>query len=386
MREIKTRKQSKGIKALKSTVNTGDRMKRAYLQTKERVSRATVNDTEGPAEYADDQLQAGFEEIGHKAGHLTASGSIATFRKGREAVQNRRIRTKDSPAPNLTVDAPSTPGRGQSSPPAEGSRRPKTRDRQPQGQTNEPIATTAQHPKTIDRQPKEHPISLNPSGTEVIEKPSSERGRLFAMHRAERKWLEEHTQELQPRAMGTKTASERAHLSTSSPLQLSPHSSRPLAGGQRTRTKTAQEAKKGIKTTARSAGKRTVKTAQRAIKSQKTAIKSTRTTAKVTVKTAKKAEQAAKTSYRVAQKAAKAAATTAKATAKAVAASVKAILAALQSLVTAIAAGGSVALIAIVIICLVGLLVASCFGIFFSGEDSGTGMSMPSVVREINDE
>ena len=51
---------------------------------------------------------------------------------------------------------------------------------------------------------------------------------------------------------------------------------------------------------------------------------------------------------------------------------------------TAIAAGGWVAILAIVVICLIGLIAASPFGIFFSGEDSGTGQTMPTVVREIN--
>ena len=50
----------------------------------------------------------------------------------------------------------------------------------------------------------------------------------------------------------------------------------------------------------------------------------------------------------------------------------------------AIAAGGWVAILAIVVICLIGLIAASPAGIFFSGEDSGTGQTMPTVVREIN--
>lgn len=37
-------------------------------------------------------------------------------------------------------------------------------------------------------------------------------------------------------------------------------------------------------------------------------------------------------------------------------------------------------------ICLIALLLGSVFGIFFSGEDSGTGMSMQTVVQEINTE
>ena len=40
----------------------------------------------------------------------------------------------------------------------------------------------------------------------------------------------------------------------------------------------------------------------------------------------------------------------------------------------------------IVIICLIGLILGSCFGIFFSGEDTGTGQTMQTVVREINED
>lgn len=40
----------------------------------------------------------------------------------------------------------------------------------------------------------------------------------------------------------------------------------------------------------------------------------------------------------------------------------------------------------ILVICMIGLIVGSCFGIFFSSEDSGTGQTMQTVVREINDD
>ena len=54
--------------------------------------------------------------------------------------------------------------------------------------------------------------------------------------------------------------------------------------------------------------------------------------------------------------------------------------------IAAIAAGGWIAVLVIVIICLIGLLIGSCFGIFFSGEDSGSGYTMQNVVQEINDD
>ena len=75
-----------------------------------------------------------------------------------------------------------------------------------------------------------------------------------------------------------------------------------------------------------------------------------------------------------------------KAAVKATIAAVKAIIAGVKALVAAIAAGGWIAVVIIVVICLIALIAGSVFGIFFSGEDSGNGMTMQSVVREINAE
>ena len=75
-----------------------------------------------------------------------------------------------------------------------------------------------------------------------------------------------------------------------------------------------------------------------------------------------------------------------KAAVRATMAAVKAIIAGTKALIAAIAAGGWVAVLVIIVICLIGMLVGSVFGIFFSGEDSGTGMTMQTVVRDINTE
>ena len=71
---------------------------------------------------------------------------------------------------------------------------------------------------------------------------------------------------------------------------------------------------------------------------------------------------------------------------KATVAAVKAIIAGVKALVAAIAAGGWVAVVVILVICLVALILGSVFGIFFSGEDSGTGQTMQTAVQEINAE
>ena len=82
----------------------------------------------------------------------------------------------------------------------------------------------------------------------------------------------------------------------------------------------------------------------------------------------------------------KAAETAVQKTAQAAGRALHAIIAAAQSLLAAIAAGGSTAVAMVLVICLIGLLIVSPFGIFFSGEDSGTGYTMPEAVSVLNGE
>ena len=155
---------------------------------------------------------------------------------------------------------------------------------------------------------------------------------------------------------------------------------------------TVDQTAKTVKTT----GKQTTKTLQHSVKTTKKTVKTAEQTSKAAIKTSKAAAKTAKEAAKASAKAAKAAAQAAKAAAratvaavkiaaKAAVAAVKAIIAGVKALVAAIAAGGWVAVVIIIIICLVALLIA-CFGIFFSGEDTGTGITMQTAVSEINAE
>lgn len=161
--------------------------------------------------------------------------------------------------------------------------------------------------------------------------------------------------------------------------------------------KTAERTEHTIKQSARSAGKQTVKAgAKGTVKSTEKAVKTAEKTSKAAIKTAeataKATQKAAEATAKAAQKAAEIARQTAilaykaaVAAAKAIAAAVKAIIAAIEKLIAAIAAGGWVAVVVIVVICLVALIVGSCFGIFFSSEDKNDGsQTMREVVVEIN--
>jgi hypothetical protein len=195
----------------------------------------------------------------------------------------------------------------------------------------------------------------------------------------------------QPKGSGSAHASAsgiKPNLSDSAvsrPNYLSKGVNAPKGAGNA--AKSAERAGKGIKSTARG----TVKTAKKSVKtaeqSAKAAVKTAQHTAKTAQKTAQASVKTAKAAEKAARAAAKAAVQTAKATVRAITALVKASIAAIKGLVAAIAAGGWVAVVIILIISMIGMLVGSVFGIFFSKEPTpGTGQTVNSVITEINSE
>ncbi len=120
------------------------------------------------------------------------------------------------------------------------------------------------------------------------------------------------------------------------------------------------------------------------IKTSKNTIKNTEKTTKETVKLSKKmAEQGRK----LAVEGSKNAVQGTKLVIKASVSTIKGIIAGVKSLVGMLAAGGTLAAIAIIIICLIGLLVSSIFGIFFSSENTGkNNIKMSDCIVELNTE
>ena len=70
MGKIKTKDAIKGtIKQLDRAAIASDRMRRAYIQTKEKAETST-NPTEGSVEeYASTRIEGGLETVTHEAGH-----------------------------------------------------------------------------------------------------------------------------------------------------------------------------------------------------------------------------------------------------------------------------------------------------------------------------
>ena len=127
--------------------------------------------------------------------------------------------------------------------------------------------------------------------------------------------------------------------------------------------------------------------AQSTVKNTKTAIKTSKEVVKKAEKTAKETAKASKRAAKLAKETAKRTAQGIKLAVKATISAIKAIIAGTKALIAAIVAGGWVAVIVIIVICLVGLLVSSIFGIFFSSEKtSANAITMNEVVTECNQE
>ena len=190
-----------------------------------------------------------------------------------------------------------------------------------------------------------------------------------------------HSPENQGEAGISRTLSEAKHAtgktmdaaqSAASKIRTKHAAVRTVKGKPQKVVKTAGRSVKSLKQSVKG-----IKTAQRSAKAAQQAAKAAQKTAQATAKSAKASAQAAKA-------AARATVTGVKAAIHATVTAVKTMIAAVKGLIAAIAAGGWVAVVIILLVCLIALVVGSCFGIFFSGEDSGNDMTMPSVVQEIS--
>ena len=157
------------------------------------------------------------------------------------------------------------------------------------------------------------------------------------------------------------------------------------------KTVEAGEIKQKTKATYKSADasiktvERTTKETAKAAQKSKQAVKTANESKIVAKEAAKKSAQAAKKSAEIAKAAAKKAAQLAKKLADFLVKLFKAIGAALKELGAAIGAGGGVAVVVIIVLCLIGAIAFSIYGIFYSGEDSGTGITVHSAVAELNE-
>ncbi len=296
---IKTRVAEKGIKSIDKAAVASERMKEAYIRTRDKADHSLYAEESSPGEYASDRLSSGVDSVTHevihqfdKQGRKGVQTTKENISKVKEKIQKRKAAAEQ--------------------PKKQAEKQAARKTRQAADKISEPVRTLRQ-----------------------------ERGAVKTLDRGKK-------------------------------------SIKTVDRGRKTIKQASSTAKGTVKTASKS-----IKTAE---KTAKASIKTTQQAAKAAQRTAQATARAAKATAHAARAAARAAVAAAKVAAKATIAAVKAIIAATKALIAAIAAGGWIAVLVIVIICLIGLLIGSCFGIFFSGEDSGSGYTMQNVVQEINDD
>ena len=295
---IKTRNiAEKGIKAIDKAAVASERMKEAYIRTRDNADHSLYAAESSPGEYASDRFSAGVDNVAHEAVHQFDKQG----RKGVQTTKENISKVKENiQKRKAAAEQPKKQAEKQAA----------RKIRQAADKISEPVRTLRQ-----------------------------ERGAVKTLDRGKK---------------GIKTVDR----------------------GRKTIKQASATAKGTVKTASKS-----IKTAE---KTAKASIKTTQQAAKAAQRTAQATARAAKATAHAARAAARAAVAAAKVAAKATIAAVKAIIAATKALIAAIAAGGWIAVLVIIVICLIGMIIGSCFGIFFSGEDSGTGQTMQTAVQEIN--
>lgn len=325
MNDIKTKESVVGnsIKAIDKSANLSDRMKDAYIRTKQNAEHSYYTEENSPEEYASDKVTETFEAVSVEATYQFDEHG----RKGFEATKENIIKAKDHFEHGDNSRAHSA---------SYGSER--KEDRQ---------YTDGHSHKREYNSPKSNP---------------QERAKEYAVKQAEKRTeriYEQRTAESVNNTIRTKESAEASANITKN--------------GIKTKSSVASASKTAVK-----GGKTTIKTAEQTSKATIKTAKTTATASHTVVKAPQTIIQGTKKTFNAIYTAGKAVFVAGKSM-------VKGIIAATKTLVAAIVAGGWVAVMIIVIIMLIGLLVGSSFGIFFSNEDTG-GETTQEVIREINDE
>lgn len=335
---MKTREQVKGIKVLDKAAIAEVRMKNAYIRTKEKAMTNREERQNSPTNFAGEQVQEYARSMAWNAARTARFGGKVIRQKRRAILQRYKDGKEETPLVGYDPTTSKGPvykdvdfGEDVPSPPHPN-----------------PMAQKLQYRRYFHWIKKATPQEYleGPGVSPYAPTPNliTKRGREFAKKQAAKRRVGmrgikikeqiSFIQKKKPTPDFLPTTSRKRTVQTVSPI----NTSRPMVKGLRHEVKAVPQA----------------------------------------------ARRAAKAGQKAARLAARSAAATAKVAAKVSMAAAKAALLSAKTLAAAIAAGGWVAVLVVVVICLVGQLACSGLGIFFAGEGSGTGQTVTTAVREID--
>lgn len=352
--KIKTREIVKDIRVHDTAVNVGDRMKNIGVKTKDTVNE-NINqaDNVSPEQYATDKAS----ESMRTGSETVAVGTEKAVRKGankaKEKIKEKRAEKKEKAVENKPSEEPA-----------------------PEDEKSE---LKEKQPETAGTK-SELKQKQNENKTAQVKKENGD-----VKGKQDKPTVKEKTQS--PPKVKEQTETNIDEIKKPRQRKQSSPKTEGKAdikkfGAEKQTVKTVNKDAHKIKQSKRSLDNtaKTIKKADKTAKAAKKTVKTTASTTKKTAEVAKKTKQTAQATARVTIR-------TVKVAAKVVVEAGKAVVAGAKSIGAIIAGGGVPAVVVIIIICLIGAIGGTCFGIFLANDETtGTNKTMSQAISELTSE
>ena len=366
---IKTREIVKDVKVHDAAVNVGDRMKNIGVKTKDTVNEnINHSDNVSPEQYASDKITESM-----KSGTETVVvGTEKAVRKGtRKAIE--KVKEKR----------------------AENKKKSEEKKKEDENKPNEEKPSEESAPENETPELEENPTEKSSDTAESKAEPKQKKNENKPTQskkengdvkgKQDKTTVKEKTQAPPKSKQQTDTPIDE----TKKPRQRK--QTAPKTKGQATIKKVGAD-KQTVKTVNNGANKikqskRSLDNASKGIKKADKTVKTAKNVAKKTASTTKKTAEVAKRTKQTAQATVRVTVKTVKVATKVIIEAGKAVVAGVKSIGAAIAAGGVPAIVIIIIICLIGAIGGTCFGIFLANDETtGTQKTMSMAISELTSE
>lgn len=347
-KKIKSREVVNDIKVHNAAFNVGDKMKNIGIKTKEKISEnIEPNDNTSPEQYATDK-------VSEKMRAVAEIVAVDSEKVSRKVAGEAETRIKEKRAKKKEADKNHIDDSG----------------------INKPDMTDSKGEDKLrseDKANEKYKKYKNNHKQKNDTKTKSDNGQIKVNN--DKPTIKEKTSVLpktKPQSDPIFDEKKKTRQRKLSPPKIKEKGTIKKIGSESQKIKTVSNEANKIKQT-----KKSFDNTSKSIKTAEKSVKATKNTASKTVESAKKTKQAAKIAVKVADKAVKTTVRIVKATGKAIASGVKSIGA-------IIAAGGIPAVVVIIIICLIGAIGGTCFGIFLANDETtGTEKTMSQAISEL---
>lgn len=374
---VKTREVVKEIKTHDIATNVGDRIKDIGIKTKEKVNENTTQlDSVSPEQYATDKVAESMRTVAQ----TTVTGTKKVAQKGVAKIKEQRANTKARKAFEEELKQAKAEDVTEPSP-VPNDEKPDTIN--PKEKSTSKKSPTQKESKTVKEKPKTVPKSTD---KELSHKAPKQKQGKPVKEKTSTPEIKEKVQNTPKVRQNEKIAVMDEVKKPRQRKQTPPKAKTPAT------VKKANADNKSIRTIGADAhkvkqSKRSIDNSQKGIKTVNNGVKSAQKSTKAAKTTAKQSAEIAQRTKQAAKVAVKATVKTVNAVGKAVVEGTKAVIAVGKELIAAIAAGGPVAVIIIVVVCLTAAIGGTCFGIFLSNDETtGTEKTMSQAISELTSE